>query len=578
MAKKKNGAMPAGGTAPPRQVEMIPVAQIDRCGKNRDSAHDGAIPQLAGSIARDGLINPITLRRLENGRYEIVTGERRWRAFLHLDRVEIPAVVKDIGVAEAQIERLMENLMRKDLEPFEKGDGIAALLETNNHDYADAAGRVGWSESWVRRLAKLPKLIPSWREALEADEDGDYPHIAGNVEKMAEIAVLPPDTQQLLLDKGAFLYARTVSAMRRNIARALMRIDMKPWDYRWEESHYQGHKGAAPQKQRCKACSRRSDRDNLFAPVLAEGEGMDESKVYCLDPACWEAKTAAWCAELLARNPDAKVSWDGSTGHELGAECARKYGERWLRTSDWMQREENTKPGSMKFFTQPDQLIFIGGVRAGQKISIWRRSKKDESREETAGTEREGQAESPEEETREEEPYWDDATEARRQYLEAIIPTEINIADMNIAMHLLRWAVFFGLPSVKTAPANANMPTSLSGPWDSAGVFWRVLRSEIIGILLGLHHVCRNDANIVNDARISIETALGISLTDPNADGNSEEESESEGGEEGERNRPATNAVIGGGGRRQFEEGDMTARCDTNWLKVVDWGALRGLT
>ena len=513
------GAEKAADEAQTPQVVMIPVELIDRCAKNRESAADASIPELAESIARDGLINPISLRLLDSGRYEIITGERRWRAHLHLKRVEIPAIVKRMGDTEAQVERLMENLMRKDLEPLEKGEGIAALLETNGGDFADAAGRTGWSESWVRRLAKLPKLIPEWREAL-AKEDTSYELIAGNIVKMAEIAVLPEDTQRLLLDGSYFFGTRTLDAMRRVIALVMMRFDMRPWNSNWDDSHYQGRENVAPRKQRCKSCSRRSDRDHLFSAVLESVE-KNTDKTYCLDPACWKAKTAAWCQELIERHPEALVSGEGFSGHE-GDVCKEKYGEKWIRSYEWIEREEGKEESASNIFNVPGEVILVGGVRAGKLVSVWLRGEMKETkkaRNEPAKTEDE------EEEEEEEEPELaEDALREMRDELHRIIPTDFDLTNGTVP-YLLRWAVFLGIPSLKYMPEEMNLPTALNGMWDGPGVFWSVMRLQIINLLLGKDPHYFDDEGVRGDMRASLGEAFGTkvkSKLDRLLDGNPE--------------------------------------------------------
>ncbi len=284
-----------GQTATDIVAIPLPVSLIDPSRLNRrcDEA-DADIAELARTIAENGLISPISARPRDGGRYEIICGERRWRAFRRLERDTITFIVKVLVETQAQIERIIENYQRRDPSFMEQGEAVAALMDLTDRDVSEVANRLGQSVSWVRRRAKLPHLIPAWREELDKAET-PYSAIRDSVDKLEELAILPPATQQTILDSKDLRYIKTTKEMRDIIAKLFMDLAAKPWSRAWEKKAYSGSG-----KKRCDACMRRSDRQNaLFADPDAPGKG----KSMCLDPQCWKEKCLAWSRSLITDNP-----------------------------------------------------------------------------------------------------------------------------------------------------------------------------------------------------------------------------------------------------------------------------------
>lgn len=278
-------------------VQDIPVCMIDACPLNRQcSDDDPAIAELARTIAEIGLIAPITVRPGNFDRYEIICGERRWRAFRRLERYNIPCIVKNIDDTTAQIERITENLQRQDLSFMEQGEGVAALLQITGDDYSEVAKRLGYSESWVRRRAKLPNLSPAWRDEL-GKANTKYVKIRDSIERMEEVARLPAETQDRLLADNALRYLSTTAEMRAIISRWFRDLSQKPWNREWERKAYSGSS-----KTRCDACLKRSDRENV---LFADLDDNGETRKMCLDAECWNGKCLAWCRNLLKENREA---------------------------------------------------------------------------------------------------------------------------------------------------------------------------------------------------------------------------------------------------------------------------------
>jgi ParB family chromosome partitioning protein len=124
----------------------------------------GKIDELASSISSRGLIQPVIVRPLGDGRYELIAGERRWRAAQQAGLAKIPAVVRNAESAEAMELALIENIQRQDLNPIETAQAYQRLADTFDLSHEEIAARVGKDRSSVTnllRLLNLPEEIQS---------------------------------------------------------------------------------------------------------------------------------------------------------------------------------------------------------------------------------------------------------------------------------------------------------------------------------------------------------------------------------------------------------------------------------
>ncbi|MBR4868087.1 MAG: ParB/RepB/Spo0J family partition protein [Clostridia bacterium] len=131
--------------------------------KNQPRKHfdQDAIDDLADSIRRYGLLQPLTVRPLQTG-YQLVAGERRWRACRIAGLTEVPVIIKDLTDSEVAEIALVENLQREDLNPIEEAAGYQSLMDDFHLTQEDVSQRVGKSRSAVAnavRLLGLPKEI-----------------------------------------------------------------------------------------------------------------------------------------------------------------------------------------------------------------------------------------------------------------------------------------------------------------------------------------------------------------------------------------------------------------------------------
>jgi ParB family chromosome partitioning protein len=126
-----------------------------------------ALSDLASSIRSQGLMQPILVRSISTGNYEIIAGERRWRAARMAGLGEVPVVVREVGDNAALAMALIENIQREDLNPIEEASGIQRLIDEFQMTHEAAAQAVGRSRSAVSNLLRLLSLTPSVRELLE---------------------------------------------------------------------------------------------------------------------------------------------------------------------------------------------------------------------------------------------------------------------------------------------------------------------------------------------------------------------------------------------------------------------------
>ncbi len=157
-------------------VESKPNAELrlSQLVPNRDQPRkvfdDTALRELADSIAKHGLIQPILVRPLDDGSYQIVAGERRWRASRLAGLEKVPVVIKEMSEGEAAELALIENLQREDLNPVEEAEGYRVLMETYSLTQEQVATRVGKSRPAVANALRLLGLNADEKDALSKGE------------------------------------------------------------------------------------------------------------------------------------------------------------------------------------------------------------------------------------------------------------------------------------------------------------------------------------------------------------------------------------------------------------------------
>ena len=146
----------------------LPISQVETCSSQpRKRFDDESLQELADSISQHGIIQPLTVRKLSSGYYQIIAGERRWRAARLAGLQEVPVIVIEADDRKAAELAMIENLQREDLNPMEETAGFQSLIESYHMTQEEAAQRVGKSRSAVTNALRLLGLTPSVRKLVE---------------------------------------------------------------------------------------------------------------------------------------------------------------------------------------------------------------------------------------------------------------------------------------------------------------------------------------------------------------------------------------------------------------------------
>ena len=154
-----------------RNITLVALANIQPSGYNpRKNFDEASLAELSESIRQQGVLQPIGVRPMEDNRFEIVFGERRYRASLMAGLEEIPAIVMEISDETAEEMAVTENLQRKDVTPIEEANAYQKLMESGRHDVQSLAVQFGKNENYIRTRLKFVSLIPEIALLLEQDE------------------------------------------------------------------------------------------------------------------------------------------------------------------------------------------------------------------------------------------------------------------------------------------------------------------------------------------------------------------------------------------------------------------------
>ena len=146
----------------------LPISQVETCSSQpRKRFDDESLQELADSISQHGIIQPLTVRKLSSGYYQIIAGERRGRAARLAGLQEVPVIVIEADDRKAAELAMIENLQREDLNPMEEAAGFQSLIESYHMTQEEAAQRVGKSRSAVTNALRLLGLTPSVRKMVD---------------------------------------------------------------------------------------------------------------------------------------------------------------------------------------------------------------------------------------------------------------------------------------------------------------------------------------------------------------------------------------------------------------------------
>ena len=147
---------------------FLPISQVESCAAQPRKQFDpDALADLADSIRQHGIIQPLTVRKLQSGYYQIIAGERRWRAARMAGLSQVPVVVIEADDRKAMELAMIENLQREDLNPMEEAEGYRTLMEQYGLTQEETSQRVGKSRSAVANALRLLHLSDEVRGLVE---------------------------------------------------------------------------------------------------------------------------------------------------------------------------------------------------------------------------------------------------------------------------------------------------------------------------------------------------------------------------------------------------------------------------
>jgi ParB family chromosome partitioning protein len=147
---------------------VLPISQVEASLKQpRKRFDDDTLAELAESIRQHGIIQPLIVRRLNSGYYQIISGERRWRAARLAGLDEVPVILIEADDRKAMELGLIENLQREDLNPMEEAQGFETLIQEHGMTQEEVAQRVGKSRSAVANALRLLNLPENLKPLVE---------------------------------------------------------------------------------------------------------------------------------------------------------------------------------------------------------------------------------------------------------------------------------------------------------------------------------------------------------------------------------------------------------------------------
>ena len=178
---------------------FLPISQVESCAAQPRKQFDpDALADLADSIRQHGIIQPLTVRKLQSGYYQIIAGERRWRAARMAGLSQVPVVVIEADDRKAMELAMIENLQREDLNPMEEAEGYRTLMEQYGLTQEETSQRVGKSRSAVANALRLLHLSDEVRALVEEGKlSGGHARalvpLTAELQKKAAAAIIKDD-------------------------------------------------------------------------------------------------------------------------------------------------------------------------------------------------------------------------------------------------------------------------------------------------------------------------------------------------------------------------------------------------
>ena len=201
------------------QADSLGTLAVEKLqpGKYQPRTHmdQASLESLANSIRAQGIMQPIVVRLVDDGKYEIIAGERRWRASQLAGLKEVPVIIRDIADDVALAMALIENIQRENLNPIEEANGIQRLINEFNMTHETAAQAVGRSRSAVTNLLRLQNLHAVVQEMLaNAKLDMGHARALLTLDGAKQIAAAEEIVQNHLSVRGAEQLVKKISSDR----------------------------------------------------------------------------------------------------------------------------------------------------------------------------------------------------------------------------------------------------------------------------------------------------------------------------------------------------------------------------
>jgi ParB/RepB/Spo0J family partition protein len=271
-------------------VELVAVKLIDPSPANKRTTFDEVkLKELGDSIAEQGLLQAVTLRKspLKKGRYELVCGERRWRAVSLKGWAHVPAVVRELSDRDAHGITASENLQREDLTPIEESESIR-VMQNDGYANEEIADKLGKPISWVARRSRIAELSKKW---LDAISDPKHPLSKWTATHLELISRYDHEGQDELFKESygqqynADTALLTVKELEAELNRNLLSLSAAPWKVSDEILH--------PSAGACSNCQKRTScSPSLFEPIEDTGKVANGDR--CIDRDCWGKKLMAF--------------------------------------------------------------------------------------------------------------------------------------------------------------------------------------------------------------------------------------------------------------------------------------------
>lgn len=180
----------------------------------RRSFDEQYLNELASSIKEKGVLQPILVKEKANGKYEIIAGERRWRASKRVGLFEIPAILLDLSDEDAMEIALIENIQREQLSPLEEANAIDKLIKNHGYTHEKLSAKIGKSRSHITNMLRILSLPSEVQELLDDNKISmGHARALVNEENPAEIAKYISENKLSVRDTEAYVKDNKTKAL-----------------------------------------------------------------------------------------------------------------------------------------------------------------------------------------------------------------------------------------------------------------------------------------------------------------------------------------------------------------------------